>query len=518
MSYWEKIFGPKFKIGLLIILAAEVASFLAYYLQINDAVFFIAVALVLLAAVYSLGLGLIIALAELMIGSMGYLFYTNIAEIDISFRMAIWLIIIFVWLGKEFFALIRNKKNGEGISFQLKRIILFASKGYLGSFVILFIFIGWGVIRGWLTNGSLEHIFLDFNGFLFFALIFPAYRIASYYRINDLISTTLQIFASGLIWVALKSLALLFVFSHSSNFNIELIYSWIRDTGVGEITRMQEGIYRIFFQSHIFTIIGLVLFLFAFNYFLFHNNKTLKENLSDHKIKLLSFFIGASSLAAVSIISFSRSLWLGLIAGLLLWGYATIREYGWKKLSISLTSLFFIIILSFAMITAITSFPYPAPTGQYSSSRAISSRTQDTLHGGAAVSSRWALLVQLWPNIKENPIMGQGFGSTITYKSSDPRVLEKDPEGNYTTFTFEWGWLDIWFKLGILGLIYYIMLVGKIFFKGFFSKGGDKLLIISLAVGVAMVAVVNFFTPYLNHPLGIGYLILTTLILQKIKE
>ncbi len=110
--------------------------------------------------------------------------------------------------------------------------------------------------------------------------------------------------------------------------------------------------------------------------------------------------------------------------------------------------------------------------------------------------------------------MGSGFGATVTYQSSDPRLVAASANGLYTTYAFEWGWLDVWLKLGIFGLLAYLALFAKIIFNGL-KIGGY--LSLSLATGLAVLIAVNIFSPYLNHPLGIGYLILAAAMIENLK-
>ena len=109
--------------------------------------------------------------------------------------------------------------------------------------------------------------------------------------------------------------------------------------------------------------------------------------------------------------------------------------------------------------------------------------------------------------IKENLIQGAGFGATLTYKSSDPRVLSQNLDGNYTTSAFEWGWHDILFKLGLFGFGAYILLLFNIIW-GNFKKYFHNTLLVSLNLGLIIILFIHIFSPYLNHPLGIGYLLL----------
>ena len=131
------------------------------------------------------------------------------------------------------------------------------------------------------------------------------------------------------------------------------------------------------------------------------------------------------------------------------------------------------------------------------------------------MSSRWALLPELLNNIKQAPILGKGFGTTITYKSSDPRVLQSSATGKYTTYAFEWGWLDVWLKLGIVGLLAYFVLIAKICITGL--RQNNNFINQGVIIGFIVIISVSMFSPYMNHPLGIGYLILANVILLQNK-
>ena len=80
-----------------------------------------------------------------------------------------------------------------------------------------------------------------------------------------------QIFTVAVFWISFKTLALLFVFSHKIVFINSYIYDWVRNSGVGEITQMSGGFYRIFFQSHVFVLTAFV-FFFISNFLLFFLN------------------------------------------------------------------------------------------------------------------------------------------------------------------------------------------------------------------------------------------------------
>jgi len=111
-------------------------------------------------------------------------------------------------------------------------------------------------------------------------------------------------------------------------------------------------------------------------------------------------------------------------------------------------------------------------------------------------------LPKLWQEISQAPILGKGFGTTVVYQSSDPRFLEQSADGLYETYAFEWAWLDLWLKLGILGVLIYLWFLIKLI------RDALSLKQIGVVLCLVALAMVNVFTPYLNHPLGLGALML----------
>jgi len=86
-----------FKITFLLIITAELLSFLGYYWQIiNFICFFIIALLALILSLRRPEYGLYILLTELFIGSFGYLFYFENGGFKISSRIALWLIVMSV--------------------------------------------------------------------------------------------------------------------------------------------------------------------------------------------------------------------------------------------------------------------------------------------------------------------------------------------------------------------------------------------------------------------------------------
>jgi len=421
---------------------------------------------------------------------------------SVSIRMDIWLILLVVW--SKMALLSFREKDASRRSVFLKKEIL--SRGYLKNFLLLFIFIAWGGINGFWRN-AFNDAFLDFNAWMYFALIFPLYEAIfnkNLYPSDDdgPFWPIWRICAVGISWLAIKTYAFLFIFSHLPSdgrplhdFLAHQMYYWIRSTGVGEITNMPSGFVRVFLQSHFFLLPALyVLLLMSGRYWgEIYKNK-----------KMMAFVIASISIVSSLVtISFSRSFWVGTIAALPLFAYISLKKFDPKRLAISCAFLLIGTIFGLAMIAGTVKFPYPKASADFDLTEALSDRAKKTSNETAA-ASRYALLPELWKVVSDNAILGAGFGKTVSYRTQDPRALENNPDGLYTTYAFEWGWLDIWLKIGALGLFSYFFLLWLIF-----KDALDKETFLSDAFAITLVIIffTNIFTPYANHPLGIGLLL-----------
>ncbi len=72
--------------------------------------------------------------------------------------------------------------------------------------------------------------------------------------------------------------------------------------------------------------------------------------------------------------------------------------------------------------------------------------------------------------------------------------------------------MDIWLKMGVFGLLAYFYLFYKILKLGW--NNNQNKIILGGILGMVSLFVVHFFTPYLNHPLGIGYVLLISVIYE----
>ncbi len=523
-----------FRLTILFLILAEIFSFCGFlYPVFNKACFFAILILALILSLEKLEYGIYIMLAELFIGSFGYLFFYEIGGTAISIRIGFFLIIMSVWLTKflinkkerkEFLDKLKENKfaplNKSIDSIEDKKAGTYLT-GFLKYYFLLFLFLAWGVIWGLIRKNGISNVFFDANSYLYFALIFPfVYAIKE----KEHLKAIFEILIASIIILSLKTIFLLFIFSHKMYYAMEFLYRWVRDFRLGEITLWQGGFYRIFFQSHIYVLIAL---FFAVASMLPECNKMLQSNSrkiqnsklkiqnGSVKLKIFSFnFLLFILFLSVILLGMSRSFWVGgFIAVIAMYIVFIFKlKYSWKKLAKFTLQLALGMILSLALIFLVVKFPYPKESAEFSVD--LLSERASSVSGEAGASSRWNLLPVLTRVIINHPIIGSGFGSTITYKSGDPRVLASSPTGEYTTYAFEWGYLDIIFKIGFAGMLAYLFLVWKIF-KEYWNilRETYSVNVLGCMLAVIVILATSVFSPYMNHPLGIGYLMLCNVIL-----
>ncbi|MFH1667994.1 MAG: O-antigen ligase family protein [Candidatus Komeilibacteria bacterium] len=459
-------------LGLIIF---EALSFWLWYCPSWSNLLFLVIFLTtLIISYFSLEWGIYIILTELFIGSHGHAIDLYLGTYHLSLRIGLFVAV--------FVAMLYHLYQKRDL-----HLLAVVNKKWLSFFVIMLLI---GIVQGLLRNG-LSNTFFDVNGYLFLLLL-PAFYLV--FNPNFLINI-FRLLLISVNWLTIKTYLLLFAFSHDLSWlDLSILYRWIRDQRFGEITHVSNNFYRIFMQSQLYGAVVIILILVVI-YFWSKNNIRIKDQ----------WYLYCSLLMSVALVlaSFSRSYWIGLLVTFLIICFILlIKKYlNWKRLLITLGIFVLAILLSIVLLFTWTSSWY----GGQLSSRALEMTE-------SAVSSRQAQLIPLKNAILQRPNFGSGFGRAVTYQSTDPRIKnEQNPTGTYTTFAFEWGYLDIILKIGIFGLLAYLATIYTIYVKkANLSQNGAKIdpLKLGFAYSIILLCIVNVFSPYLNHPLGIGLLLI----------
>jgi O-antigen ligase len=437
------------------LLGASFLSFFSQTAQVGGFVFFAFLCLIL--GLWRREFALYLALLELTLGSFGYLLSIPASGLNLSLRYAFFMVIMGLFIAD----VIKSK-----IKYQISKIIL-----ALAAFFLIWLA---GIVNGYFREYNLSNIFFDANSYLYLLLFFPA---ISWIDTEEKIKNAVKVMLSGALILSLFTAALFIFFTRIQNpAALQTVYKWVRDFRIGEITPFENGAYRIFIQSQIYSAV-MLLFMFVLDAYRRMNFK-----------KIVSFIIVLSSAIYIGM---SRSIWIGLIAGfLILLGLLYYTRFSLKKVAkIALFSS-----LMFYSAVLIVSLLMPKDAAFLAGRLWV---------GADALDTRMSQLKPFLPAIKDNLFFGSGFGKTLTFKSFDPRIGGAD----YTTYAFEWGYLDMILKFGVMGLVAYLCFVYFII-RGIWQrlKVSPILAVWSLSA-IVLVCVAHIFTPYLNHPLGIGILI-----------
>lgn len=467
----------------LVLLALELISALTIFHPQANTLACIAVGIVMVIVAYRRPTLALSAIAlELIIGSQGHLLQIGKGFISLRSMMFV-----------AFFA-------GWGISYLRRgsfKTLWTLLRGRI-EWALLMCVIVYAFIRGIVMGNA--PIIADTNAWVFVALIIPVLDLAT--REGErLLKDILPTLILGPVWLAAQALGLEYLYAHSLAIvdPPSAIHLWVRRTGLGEVTPLGGNNFRIFIQS----------FIFALPPLFFWISKRFTTQAMELKKFRTTVTVGdllAFAASVTFVLGLSRSMWLGAVAGLTV----LIIIHLWKgrmrpvwAIIEALARFSVIFVLALALVSAVRLFPIPHMSWT-SSPDAVASRATVS---DPASNSRRALLDAMMSKINEHPILGSGFGATVTYKSSDPRVLALNPDGMYTTYAFEWGWLEHWIKMGIVGFALMILLVCHLGWRIWNTKAEDWMKYSMLASLIAL-CVTHVFTPYLNHPLGFGYLMM----------
>ncbi|MBI3572872.1 MAG: hypothetical protein HY092_01590 [Candidatus Kerfeldbacteria bacterium] len=442
----------------------ELLSWTVFYFHALETVTFWAVlAAALVIGIRRLDYLAYVTVAELVLGSKGYLLFTHIHGFTLSLRIGLFLVLGVTWLWHQWKGRLKNTW----------------SRAFFLPLAVFIAWVGFSTILGLARHRPALSVYQDMNAYLYLGVAWfwlAAWRGRAAWRSN-----VLTILLAGATVVGMKSWLMMALFGHNVP-GLLTLYHWIRDTGVGEIALIGSQTYRVFFQSQIYCLIAVLVVLGGF--------------ISHRAPRWWAWALLWSSVGLY--ISLSRSFLIGLVLGI-----TTISLYLMTRhQAVWLRRWWIILPLSlwaWLMMSWAINFPLVInPSGL--ANAGLAARLHDVGFGQAS-TARLNQIRPLWQAIKSQPVFGSGFGATVTYLSTDPRV-----HGWRTTSAFELGYLDMWLKLGAVGLGLFGWWLWSIWRR--LRQHPDAIFFVGSLVAVLGV---HLTSPYLNHPLGLGWLVIISL-------
>lgn len=480
----QEFFGKPFLHTLLGFVALFTLSVLGYFFLPSLLMLVVLGLFTFVATFRKLEYGLAIAFLELLSNAHGYILFSGIGTVRISARMIIFLAVFLGW----------------GIALLFRRASVRLQDVRYVPFLLLALAIMIGGITG-LTRRSPVEVFQDGNAYLYLLYLVPILSV-SWDSLKQRV--ILQMLAAATVFTTAISLFILYAFTHLSQSFLRVMYVYLRDIRFAEMTHIGMGMYRIFEQTQIFAIVfGLILLERQFR----------TQNKQDRWLS-----IGLLSCVFISIlIGMSRSFLFGLLPALLIltaWLLVGLKP-SLRNLFHGIGSIVVSMAIAVAIIYATVIFPFPhtRAAGEYLTG-VFGERASGT---DVAVSSRWNLLYPMLDLIKSDPILGNGFGQTVTFITDDPRIRAILPDGSWTTTSMEWGWLELWLKMGILAPLGFLAIFAYVTYASSSLLRSDKAWIgVWLCSFMTFLYFTHFFSPYLNHPIGIGLILLAFIFLPSV--
>lgn len=418
-----------------------------------------------------------LALTELITTSNGHSLNIEVGSVSIGLRILLFFVLMLVTALR----IIRTKDAGAHIP-QVLRLPL----GLLASVLL------YGILLGVLNGNSLRSLYLDANGYLavgylLAALVWMQDRHARHHL--------LQAVGAGVSWITLKTLLLFFAFGHLHPKTLDPLYRWIRDTRLGEITLQRGNVYRIFLQSQWFLVPAL---------FVSASYMLLAERIRENGVRIVHMLTFAAM-----IVTLSRTFWLALVVLIPILVVYVWWHRGWRVLVSRIPDLALTKIGSIALLWILIAVPLFQTVGSGVFSGLLRDRATNT--ADTALDSRRQLLPPMLATFLEAPLAGSGLGTEVTYITADKRYMDTNGTNVVSTYAFEWGWIDLLIKFGVVGTAVFVLFLttlAQALWRARRLYPHQEWLYCGLLATLGALVVTHMFSPYLNHPIGWGMLAL----------
>ncbi|MEK7108340.1 MAG: O-antigen ligase family protein [Patescibacteria group bacterium] len=482
MTFAKQFLGRPFWWALGGFVMLDVASFLALHTTAELVLLILLTIALIVVAVRCPQWLFPLAIAEIIATSNGHSFNVELAGASIGPRIILFALLMIV-------TVIAIARHGIKPVPRPYRLIC--------ALVTAVVFLA--VLQGLILGSTMTNLYLDANGYLAIG-----YVLAAWYWVRDGRDRhrLLQLTAAATVWIAAKTLLFLFAFGHLHPKTLPILYTWIRDTRLGEITFMQATIWRVFLQSQWFLVPAA---LVSTSYML------LAERHRETGVRVVLLITAAALIA-----SFSRTFWLATLIAALGLIVIALWQRVWKSIGRTATDGAVVTIGSIALLWVIVA----VPIYQGASSSIFQSllRGRATQTSDAALDSRRQLLPPLMEAIRRAPISGHGLGKTVAYTTEDPRYQDEHGTDQVTTYAFEWGWLDYLVKFGIAGTLLFgicWLLIARDIVLAFRHDPARRWLYAGLGMSLIALLIAHTFSPYLNHPIGWGTIAIIVALLPR---
>jgi hypothetical protein len=410
--------------------------------------------------------------SEIILGGAGNFFALH----GVSLRTCLLFTSLGIFFLQKLFVILSATKNplekdttqsrGSFTSFRMTSQFQIVPLGFL------YITVALAALRGYLAGHGLGAVFADTVPYIFFLYYFPLKQLLAADQTEHFKRFVQCTLAATIVGNALFIVFTLYAFSGGLSVLQDGFYHWFRDVAGGKITKLPYHFYRIVLNEQLLLI---PLVLWVYNGFL---TKTINKKIALPIVGCLLILLS---------INLTRIYILALGAGVLFLFRPTI----WKRWLITSVAL----VVSFLVI--FMGIHLGASRGQSLGLEIFGLRLQSIVTPALEESSlsRMLLLPKIIAKIKGHPFIGDGLADTVTVYSP---VVKKE----ITTSQFDWGFLEIWAELGLVGLLAWASLISFLVYQlkqQYFTPAWQL-------GSIVVLGVITLTSPALFHVLGIVWL------------
>lgn len=429
---------------------------------------------------------LIILTCECVIGSSGRWLELG----PLSIRM--WLFILAFLLSVPF-VIIRFKsiiRNPMIIAILIFAIILLAQ-----------------LVHGYIKGNNRSFIAADLTSMAFIAIV-PAYMVI--FDDDQKIKSLLKAASYASMFLVILTVILHFVFAFIDEYYIAEASNITNAMSLGGFFHFGDGIHRLYFRSSICFVLPLIYF---YNEVTVHNGEKKKR-------PIVPYLFMSLSLMAI-ILTYTRSIWLGMFVGILLFIIFNIRRFQAliKSFLIALAGLLVIVALSWiaygfegVMTNAVDRVLLNRSYQNYQNSK-DKDKKEDLEERQIAVQLdsekiREERIKLTYGLIEKNLYIGTGLGLVI------------DDQNGVGEGKIEYTYLDVLSKIGVTGLLVFLLMLlypYRHVFMMWRKKGLNQSIQITASV-MACILIASIYNPFLTSPIGFSmYAVFLAAINAKLK-
>lgn len=364
----------------------------------------------------------------------------------------------------------------KAVKLTLSRELIRKHRNILLIFLIVLLFLSLALYLGLKNQHNLFFILQDLLPFSFFLLVFPAKKFLRDLNANKNLLNLLFTFILG---SSLWSVFNLILFQQGIAILHSPYYNWLRDFALAKVTYLDSDFWRLVFPEHLLLIPAILFLVYLY---------------LQTKDKIILIFLGLANI--ILALNISRAYLLALLIGLVVLKYQT-KFFAWFK--VCAITLFGFILIFFAINLRVSA-------GHNLGLNILGLRLPGITQISTDVSAnnRLQLLGPIWQNIKNSPLLGQGLGLNISFVNNVGQTI--------STRHFDWGYLELWAKFGLVALIFYLFiwlnLIKNLFLQSTPQSGislQSKKQALSLACVASLIAVMisNVWAQNMLHVFGI---------------